>query len=367
MKSAKRKVKKSMTVIFVIILLIVILPIITVFGFKIVNGVKNSISSEKGIQESIYIDVNGIKQYVQIRGENTENPVMIFIHGGPANPMGYVSTYYQKELESDFTIINYDQRGCGRTYFANDNSREVNIDMLIADLDGIVEYANTRFGNDKVIIVGHSWGTVLGSIYIQKYPEKVDCYIGVSQITNLYRNKINVAYEALKTDSIKGTEDEKTLTEIAKRMEKVSSYRDMSVDDLLQLVNLNAKYIKCDGEMSGIGQMWTGITSPDMNLNDIKWFMTQMDINKFFDDNKEIMEYAFFGFDISQLSETYEVPVYYIAGKSDYGVCQNDVKQYYDKIKAPDKGFYMLDNTGHSPFMDNPNLYCDTVKEILDK
>ena len=356
-----------MTVIFVIILLVAVLPIITVFSFRISNGVKNSISSEKGIQESIYIDVNGIEQYVQIRGENIENPVMIFIHGGPASPMGYISTYYQRELESDFTIINYDQRGCGRTYFANNNSREANIDMLISDLDGIVEYANTRFGNDKVIIVGHSWGTVIGSIYIQNYPEKVDCYIGVSQITNLYRNKINVAYEALKTDSIKGTEDEKTLTEVAKRMEKVTSYRDMSVDDLLQLVNLNAKYIKCDGEMSGIGQMWTGITSPDMNLDDIKWFMTQMDMNKFFDDNKEIMEYAFFGFDISQLSEIYEVPVYYIAGESDYGVCQSDVKQYYDKIKAPDKGFYMLDNTGHSPFMDNPNLYCDTVKEILDK
>ncbi len=367
MNQLKGKLKKSMTVIFVIILLIVILPIIIIFGFKIANGVKNSISSEKGIQESIYIDVNGIKQYVQIRGENTENPVMIFVHGGPASPMGYVSAYYQKELEAHLTIINYDQRGSGRTYYANGNSRDTDVDTLINDLDSIVEYAKNRFGKDKVIIAGHSWGTVLGSIYIQKYPEKVDCYIGVSQITNLYRNKINVAYEALKNDSIKGTEDEKTLTEVAKRMEKVSTYRDMSVDDLLQLVNLNAKYIKCDGEMSGFGQMWTGITSPDMNLDDIKWFMTQMDINKFFDDNKELMEYAFFGFDISKLSESYEVPVYYIAGDSDYGVCQNDVRHYYDKITAPDKAFYMLENTGHSPFMDNPQLYCKTIKDILNK
>ena len=356
-----------MKIILIVILVLVILPVLVIFGVRIANSIKNSITTEKGIQESTYFDVNGIQQYIQIRGENTDNPVMIFIHGGPASPMGYVSAYYQRELESDLTIINYDQRGSGRTYYANGESRDVDIDMLINDLDGIVEYAKNRFGKDKVIITGHSWGTVLGSIYAQKYPEKVECYIGVSQITNLYKNKINVAYEALKTDEIKGTEDEKALTELAKRMESVSDYNDMSVDDILQLVNLSAKYIKSSGEMSGMGQMWTGVTSPDMNLDDIKWFMTQMDMTKFFDDNKKILEYAFFGFDISQLSESYAVPVYYIAGDSDYGVCQNDVKQYYDKITAPDKGFYMLDNTGHSPFMDNPQLYCNTIKEILSK
>ncbi len=360
-------VRKAMKVVLIVILFLVILPIITIFAFRIANSIKNSISTEKGIQESTYIDVNGIQQYVQIRGENTDNPVMIFIHGGPASPMVYISAYYQKELEADLTIINYDQRGSGRTYFANDNSRKADVDMLINDLDAIVEYAKNRFGKDKVIIAGHSWGTVLGSIYIQKYPEKVECYIGISQITNLYKNKINVAYEALKTDKIKGTEDEKTLTELAKRMQNVSNYSEMLVDDLSQLVNLNAKYIKCSGEMSGLGQMWTGVTSPDMNLDDIKWFMTQMDMKKFFDDNKNILEYAFFEFDISQLSKSYEVPVYYIAGDSDYGVCQNDVKQYYDNIIAPDKDFYMLENTGHSLFMDNPQLYCDTVKEILNK
>lgn len=365
MKSEKRKTKKAMIVILVVIFIIILLPVIIIFGFRVVNGFKSSISSENGIQESAYIDVNGIKQYVQIRGENRENPVMIFIHGGPAGPMGYVSSYYQRELESDFTIINYDQRGCGRTYFANNNSYEADIDTLIADLDGIVEYSKNRFGNDKVVIVGHSWGTVIGSIYIQKYPEKVSSYIGVSQITKLYENKLNVAREVLKSDQIKGTDDEKALTELVKRMETVSNYDEMSLDDLSRLVSINAKYMLCNGEMSGLKQIWTGMTSSEMSLYDMKWFMIQMNTESFFENNKALMEYAFFGFDISQLSQSYEVPVYYIAGEADYSVCQNDVKQYYDKIKAPDKGFYMLDNTGHSLFMDNPQLYCDTVKDIL--
>ena len=104
-----------------------------------------------------------------------------------------------------------------------------------------------------------------------------------------------------------------------------------------------------------------------MNFDDVKWFMSQMDTEKFFSQNREIMEYAFFGFDIDTLSKSYDVPVYYLAGKSDYAVCQKDVEAYYENIEAPDKDFYWLENTGHSMFMDNPKVYCDTIKDILSK
>lgn len=356
-------------IVFMIIIAVVVLVALSVLVLRLINSNKNKIDTENGIQESTYIDIDGMKQYIQIRGENTENPVMIFIHGGPASPMGYVSAYYQRELESELTIINYDQRGCGRTYYANDCNANSNIDLLVNDLNVIVEYAKERFGKDNVIIAGHSWGTVIGSIYVQKYPENVSCYIGISQITNLYENKLNAARAALEKDEIKGTEDEQKLTELIKRMSqvKVKDYDDMSLDDLGQLVSVTSKYIACEGEMSGLSQMITGITSPDMNFDDMKWFLSQMNTEKFFAQNKEIMEYAFFGFDIDTLSKTYDVPVYYLAGKGDYAVCQKDAQAYYENIEAPDKAFYWIENAGHSMFMDNPQLYCDTIKNILSQ
>ncbi|MGN0592950.1 MAG: alpha/beta fold hydrolase [Ruminococcus sp.] len=363
----KRKLKKIMFIVFIIMISVVALVALSVLVSRLINSNKNKIDTENGIQESTYIDLDGMKQYIQIRGESTENPVMIFIHGGPASPMGYVSAYYQKELESELTIINYDQRGCGRTYYANDCNANSNIDLLVNDLNGIVEYAKERFGKDHVILAGHSWGTVIGSIYVQKYPENVSCYIGISQITNLYENKLNVARTALEKDEIKGTEDEQKLTELIKRMSQVKDYDDMSLDDLGQLVSVTSKYIACEGEMSGLSQMITGITSPDMNFDDIKWFMLQMDTEKFFVQNEEIMEYAFFGFDIDMISKTYNVPVYYLAGKGDYAVSQEDAQAYYEKIEAPDKAFYWIENAGHSMFMDHPELYCDTIKDILSK
>ena len=356
-----------MFMVFIIIISVVELVAFSILVSRLINGNKNKIDTESGIQESTYIDIDGMKQYIQIRGESTENPVMIFIHGGPASPTGYVSAYYQRELESELTIINYDQRGCGRTYYANGCNANADTDLLVNDLNVIVEYVKERFGKDNVIIGGHSWGTVIGSIYVQKYPENVSCYIGISQITNLYKNKLNAARTALEKDEIKGTEDEQKLTELIKRMSQVKAYDDMLLDDLNQLVSVTSKYIACKGEMSGLSQMIIGITSPDMNFNDMKWFMLQMNTNKFFAQNKEIMEYAFFGFDIDMISKTYNVPVYYLAGKGDYAVCQKDAREYYENIEAPDKAFYCIENSGHSMFMDNPELYCDTVKNILSR
>lgn len=363
----KRKIKKAMIIIPVALLAVILIFALTIVIARLINSSKNEIDTEKGIQESTYIDIDGMQQYIQIRGENTDNPVMIFIHGGPASPMGYVSAYYQKQLESELTIINYDQRGCGRTYYANTPDSDVNIDLLVSDLNAVVEYAKERFDKENVIIAGHSWGTVIGTIYAQKYPENVSCYIGISQITNLYENKLNAARMALENDDIKGTEDEKKLIKLIDRMSNVNQYKDMSVDDLGQLVSITAKYIACSGEMSGIKQMWTGITSPDMNFEDIRWFMKQMNTEKFFAQNETLMEYAFFRFDIEDFSHAYKIPVYYLAGEGDYAVCQRDIKAYYETIEAPDKAFYQLKNAGHSMFMDNPQQYCDTIKDIISK
>lgn len=87
-----------------------VIIVFTLMAMRLING----ISRRASIQEASYIDVNGIKQFIRIKVEDGANPVMIFIHGVPASPMGYVSSYFQRKLESKLTIINYDQRGSGR-------------------------------------------------------------------------------------------------------------------------------------------------------------------------------------------------------------------------------------------------------------
>jgi pimeloyl-ACP methyl ester carboxylesterase len=361
--------KKMIKVIGCVVLIIVLLVMCSVIMIRIVNKQRNKIHTENGIEESTYLDINGIKEYVQIRGEDIHNPVIIFIHGGPASPMSYVSSYYQKELESDYTIINYDQRGCGRTYYANEGEKTETIEPeeLLSDLDALVDYAKERFGQEQVIIMGHSWGTVLGTLYCKAYPQKVLAYIGVSQIVDLYQGKMILAKQAEALAEKKNKTDADKLKALIDRMEKVDKYEELNVKDLSESAVLVSKYLAVDGEMSGMRQMWIGLTSPDMNLTDFKWFEKQMNIQKFFDMEKGLVSYAFFGFKLNDIDTQYDMPVYYLAGEGDYAAPQCEAKAYFDKIKAPDKEFVEMKNVGHSMFMDNPKTFCDTVKRLLQR
>ena len=170
------------------LVLISLVFIISVFviGCRNVNYFKHYKLVKNGIDEAQYIMLGGQEQYVLMRGENVNNPVIIYLHGGPSSPDGYVTYGFSDYLVDDYTVISWDQRGCGRTYIHNRNvdvnNDTASFEQALVDLDQLVDYARTRFHQDKVIILGHSYGTILGSVYSHKYPEKVDTYIGAAQV-----------------------------------------------------------------------------------------------------------------------------------------------------------------------------------------
>lgn len=361
------KAKKMLKWMEIILIAVVLLFFIVIVIARIHNHYKYRITSQNGIQESTYLDVNGIQHYVQIRGKDKSNPVILFLHGGPASPMGYVSPYYQSDLEDEYTFINYDQRGCGRTYYANDDgAQDLSIEQLEQDLDAIVDYVLKRFEQKQIIIMGHSWGTILGTLYIQEHPEKVSSYIGVSQIVSMYSGKLSIAKKVQSLAKGQSEEDAVLLAKLINRMETTVSYEEMNWNDLSQMVGLSAKYLSVEGERSSLQQMWLGLTSPYMNFTDMRWFIKQMNMSEFSEMEKPLMKYAFFDFNLETMSHNYEVPVYYIAGEGDYSVPQDEVERYYHSISAPNKGFYLLENVGHSMFIDDPSEFSRTVREILD-
>lgn len=358
-------VKKIMIRFVAILILILLLLCCFVIVKRIMWNNTYKIRTENGIQESTYIDVNGIKQYIQIRGEDKDNDVVIFLHGGPANPISYLSPYFQKNLEDVVTFVQYDQRGSGRTYYKNNCDSDTNVDLLLADLDGIVDYVCERFGKEKVIIMGHSWGTALGTLYVHEHPEKVSSYIALSQATNVHDNKASAANQALQTAAIKNTEDEKTLQLLLDKWNQVKSYDEISLADLSEMTKLAGKYIGCDGEVSGMELFKIGLFSGDMSINDMRWFLESSDSTKYLTYNRDVMEYFLFQYDIENLPNTYEMPVYYVAGEGDYILPQKEAKEYFEKIEAPKKEFLLLENVGHDIFLDDPKLFENTIRTIL--
>ena len=152
-----------------------------------------------GIQEDAYVEIGGIEQFMQIRGEDKNNPVVLWLHGGPGFPLTYMNWYYQGELEKDYTVACLEQRGCGRTYYKNDkNNKAANAspDELLSDIHEAVEYLKKRFHKDKVILMAQSWGTVIGMKYTEQHPENVAAYVGVGQVTQFAKGKLYSAQKA---------------------------------------------------------------------------------------------------------------------------------------------------------------------------
>ena len=171
------------------ILVVVFGLMIVIIGCRNINYIDSVINTDKGVDEGIYVTLGGQEQYLLIRGENVENPIIIWLHGGPSGPDSFVNYVFQKYLVDEYTVVNWDQRGCGRTYFHNIESDSKNetasFEQAQSDLNELVDYVCSRFNTEKVIIVGHSYGTMLGSQYVLKYPDKVLAYIGVGQVVTL--------------------------------------------------------------------------------------------------------------------------------------------------------------------------------------
>jgi pimeloyl-ACP methyl ester carboxylesterase len=162
------------------------------------NAKQFAIDPVKGIDEASYVRIGGIEQWVAIRGEDRSNPVLLFLHGGPAdvtNPWTFVMF---APWEKHFTVVQWDQRGAGKTFRKNGSALAptMKLDRMAQDGIELTEYLRKHLGKDKIVVVAHSFGTLLGLQMIQARPELYFAYVGTGQVGDETRN-YSVAYDAL--------------------------------------------------------------------------------------------------------------------------------------------------------------------------
>ena len=134
------------------------------------------------IAEITYLRLGGIDQWVMVRGESVGNPILVLLHGGPGFPEMRLFRYFNASLEKSFIVVYWDQRGTNKSFNNNIPRSSMTLEQFIADLNELVDVVCKRFGRDKVVIYGHSWGSALGVCYAARFPEKVAAYVGTGQI-----------------------------------------------------------------------------------------------------------------------------------------------------------------------------------------
>lgn len=156
------------------------------------------IVAPSGIQETYKAKIGGIDQWINVRGQDNGNPVILFIHGGPASPLTPTLWQFQRPLEEYFTVVNYDQRGAGKTFRVGDPASiedTIHIPRYVDDAIEIAEYVRKRYHKDKVVLMGHSWGTVIGMQAALKRPDLFYAYVGIGQVINSrYNERLSFDY-----------------------------------------------------------------------------------------------------------------------------------------------------------------------------
>lgn len=339
-----KNIKKLIKYIGVIIIIVLIIALFFPTWTSHIKG-DNSISALE------QVEINGSSHEIMIRGKDKVNPVIIFVHGGPGCSEIPYAEKYQDLLETKFTVVNYDQRASGKSYHFFEDYSNLSPDLLVDDLLALTDYISERLGKEKVILIGHSYGTYIGTQAAHKAPEKYEAYIGIGQMSNQVESEIeslnyviNQARKAGNTDDVLYLQG---LTEKIKKGDMFTPRNSVTkYDGSVRLID------NPDGDNLGI------LLSSEYNLLDLIGY------NRGVSYSQKILLEDIFKNPLPTIVTKLELPFYFVMGKYDYMTTSNEAKKYFDMIEANKKEFITFEQSAHYPqFEEKEKFYewmCDT-------
>jgi pimeloyl-ACP methyl ester carboxylesterase len=312
------------------------------------------------IAEKQFVEIGGIQQGFFIRSENPENPVLLFLHGGPGSPelaMLYPYENKNERLEKYFTVCYWDQRGAGMSFNRSIDPATMTIDQMIEDTREISEYLQQRFNQEKIFLMGHSWGSFLGIKTIEKYPEQYAAYFGIGQISNQLESE-KLGYDYL-LNHAKEIDDKKSIKNLEKFDRNASDfpsdeYLNMARSPLMNTYGVGIMHD--DFSMAALIKdmfLFKGYTFADkMNM------IQGMGFSHIYLWNDVLQS------DLFESSTDFQIPVFITHGKFDYQVSYELSREYFEKIDAPAKEFFTFEKSAHSPNAEEPELFAQTIRDI---
>ena len=300
--------------------------------------------------------LGGMQQTIHIWGTKSENPVVLFLHGGPGVPNRHGMAKNHMDLLDDFTIVAWDQRGTGGSYFGCDPAT-LTLEQLIGDCAELIEYLCRTLQKKKIFLLGGSWGTELGTLVCQRYGELVAGYIGYGQVVNGIENEnVSYAYTLEKAKEAGCAEDIAKLEEIGPPVD--GQYQPV-FEGLMAQRSLLKKY---GGHSTKKGGYFSGtvlpiLTSPELSLREkigtakgYKVCLTQM--------WPTIVHYNFI-----RDCGPFTMPYYIFQGRLDQNTPSSLVQAYYDSIEAPDKALVWFEHSAHGPLGEEPETFKALMRE----
>ena len=324
---------------------------------------QRAIRSPNGINSLEPVRIGGIDQWMEVRGQNVSNPILLFIHGGPGIAFIPLASTFQSPWEKYFTVVQWDQRGAGKTYASNDKElqrKTMNVPQMEQDALEVVNYLRNRFKREKIFIIGHSWGAILGLWLAYEHPEVIYAYVGTGQAVNLEENAALVYKGALQ--QARNRRNEQAVNEL----ESIAPYPPPNPDlRKMMIANKWAGNLAPPPPSGPESRKFPSIVSvvvsaPEYSLvDDLGFFRGQM-----FSAQALIPQLA--NLDLTKLGSNFRAPVFFFEGRYDPWCPPSLIWEYAQTIKGPQKGFVWFEHSGHFPFLEEQQKFTDElVQRVL--
>jgi pimeloyl-ACP methyl ester carboxylesterase len=331
-------------------ILIMIAVLVGLIGYWLLPGSTPEIRTENGISILEPWDIGGIKQWLLIRGKDRSKPVILFLHGGAGAPYMPYHHQFREDLEDHFVFVHWDQRGAGKSYDPNIPADTFTIEQFVNDTCEVSVKLREYLSAPKIILVGHSWGTVIGTYAAKQCPEHYRTYVGVGQVVD-YQRAEHIAYGFVKRRATEANNDE-AIAFLASHPFPIQG-----TENILRFQKFRDGF---GGELYVPGSFWKyivrALVAPEYSLldifkyvkglgrtGDLMWGKTDVDLMN----------------DVEKL----DIPVYFFAGETDYNAPTELVNEFYAALQVPKKTMIHFERSGHWVFLEQSEAFSKALTE----
>ncbi len=321
---------------------------------------KVAVDEIAGIDMQVNPLIGGVRQYIHVRGKDKKNPILLFVHGGPGNAMSAISYLYDREWESMYTVVTWDQRGCG---LSEKSEGALKISDFVNDTKEVAEYLQRLLPGCKIVLFGQSWGTIVGSLAAFRYPSLFAAYIGTGQVTDV-KNNFDTAFQHAKECAARDGD-----TALLKALEKDEQtaeikFLSQSFSDAKMKYHFSTVKYQTMNEMAE-AMLKAALKCPYLKLTDsLKSLAASFSLSDQYMDLVKSEEFN--NYKLSNYTEEFEIPFILLEGDHDWQTPYPMAKEYYEKVKAPYKKWDTLINCAHMVQFDNLEQVTGDLKEIRE-
>lgn len=306
------------------------------------------------IDQLEFFEVNGTKQWILERGQDRTKPLILFVHGGPGSPLMWFSRAWDAPFLNDFVVVHWDQRGSGKSFDPSISPDSYTLDQIVADGLKVTELLRSKFHRQKIILAGHSWGSMVAAHMTVAKPEYFQALVSIGTATDQSATE-GFRYDLVK-EKVKNHQDETLKTKLVEvgpppytSSTKIREFgelflqvvgwsgtsRKYTLDEFTAAVMKTKEYSEADFERANEGMnALLDVLGPSLNT-----------------------------YDANEAVPRIEVPVYFAQGSFDLNTPTHLARAYFERLSAPvGKRWFLFSNSAHFPMYEEPEEFLALLK-----